>query len=162
MYVGYSLIAALVAAVVGLAGGYALGFTHAAEDVTARWNEERVKTMRAVDKARQEVARIEARAEAQIRKQTDEYTQELRRREAAAAGNRRELDRLRHLLAAAAGRSPAAKDSTPGQPPDGAASVAGELLGECAGELAAMGEQASRLASQLIGLQSYVNAIRER
>jgi hypothetical protein len=158
----FQLIAAAgIACAVSLAGGYLWGFQGGAAAVEAEWNKERLATFAALDAERQRVIEVERRWDANVREQADAYSHEIRRREVAAAGTRRELDRLRDALAAAdrrtltapAGDRPAA---------DGDAALAAILLGECATELVALGDAAERLAGQVMGLQQFVRLVETR
>lgn len=157
-----SLIHILIAAVIGCAltgiGGYLAGRDAGADDMKAQWDAEKIASYVLVEKARAEIGRVERKAELEVRRISESYTEEIRRRDVAAAATRRELDRLRQSIAAAGNSQPA--PVTPDRPPaDGAAPAAGNLLGECATELVEMGGHAERLSGQVMSLQDYVRTL---
>lgn len=80
--------------------------------------------------------------------------------DAAAAGARSQLQRLRATIAAAITTRPVqpGANSGPRPDPDAAAIAAGDVLSECAGEVVEMGEQAEDLAIRLRGLQAWARS----
>ena len=92
---------------------------------------------------------------AERQKLEDRYVQDKRKADAAAAGARAELGRLRDQLAArgAAAATTAAPIRVDGGSPEA------QLLGACASALVGVAEDADRLAAQVIGLQAYVRGV---
>lgn len=158
-----SVVHILIAAAIGCAmagiGGYWYGHISGSESTRVRWNAERLAQHRALDEARRHIARIENEAEMEVRAMSEAYTNEIKRRDISAAAARRELDRLRQSIASAASSSNASPAAPDRPPVDGAAPVAGNLLGECAEELVAMGGHAERLSGQVMSLQDYVRTL---
>jgi hypothetical protein len=152
------IVVAALACVVSLAAGYLWGFQGGTAAVLVDWDKERLAGFAAVERERQRVIEIERRMELKVREQADVYSKEILRRETAAAGTRRELDRLRVALARA-DRGPSAAPADDRPEVDGGAALATVLLGECATQLVEMGGHAERLAGQVIGLQQYVRTV---
>ncbi len=159
MSVVHLLIAAVVGCLLTATAGYWVGHESGRKDVQSRWDAEKVRAYAAAEVARKRVTQIEQEAEIEVRRLSDAYSKEVARRDAALSASHRELDRLRHAIAAA-DRNRLPKPAACRPEADGAASVAGDLLSACAGELVEMGEQAERLAGQVISLQDYIRIIR--
>jgi hypothetical protein len=162
MTVLHVLIAALIACLVTAVAGYWAGHSSGVQATETKWNKERLAAHRAADEARLRIAKIEEETTLQVRAISDAYTKEIRRRDAALSSSRRELDRLRLVIDAAAtrdGRRPEAAANRPEV--DGAAATAGVLLSACAGELVEMGGQAEHLAGQVISLQEYIRTLQK-
>lgn len=149
-------IAAAIAIATSGAIGYVKGRSSGAEAVQARWDAERVTQLQAQAAAQGAKAKAEDAIARQLKDQSDAHTKEIGRRDVAVAGARTELARLRDALAAAATVRHITPATPPGPAPD-AAAAARDVLGSCAQELVGLGEQADRLAGQLIGLQDYAN-----
>ncbi len=85
------------------------------------------------------------------------YVENQRRAAADAAAAGGALERLRVELAAA----PAGGGATSAAGTDhGTGGLERELLGQCAGALGAMAQEADRLAGKVVALQAYVQAVR--
>ena len=151
------LLVTLVASIVISGGlGYWAGHGKGVAALQARWDAERVSQYQAIEKARQEAAEARQRADADLAKQKESYDAERRRQADASVATGRELQRLRDALATSAlGHRERASAQGSGPRTDGAAAAAGELLAACGQALAGMGDDARRLAAQVIGLQGY-------
>jgi phage-related minor tail protein len=150
--------AAVMAALLSAAGGTVLGYKYGKREVESAWAKEKVAYVEAAQLA---VRRIEATRRIlndELEKQSNDFTAQMRRQKAAVDAGRRELDRLRHAIAAT-GNRPVSSVAEAGPAIDGGASIAGELLGECAAEYLALGEESGRLAAQLTALQGYVRSL---
>lgn len=128
----------------GVTAGLVYVYRLGVQNERARMAAQLVAALEARDAAERDAAR-------RLKVITDAHTAEIDRRARAAAAARADVDRLRRAVDAAARAAPAA----PGSPPDGAAARAGELLAECGGEVARLGDEARGLAAQVIGLQAY-------
>jgi hypothetical protein len=147
-------IAAAIAIATSGTLGYVKGRSSGAQAVQARWDAERVAQLQAHADALAAKSKAEDALARQLQAQADAHTQEIQRRDAAGAGARTELARLRDALATTA-TSRHDPQATPTGPAPDAAAAARDVLGSCAQELVGLGEQADRLAGQLIGLQDY-------
>jgi hypothetical protein len=97
-----------------------------------------------------EQALVAAKQDVEVR-----YAQLKKRNEAAAAGARSELERLRDTLA----QRPAGADATASAGVDGGPGLEQQLLGRCAQTLLGLAVTADRLEAQIVGLQGYVNNV---
>lgn len=153
------VLAALIAGATGAWSGYGAG----AAKMQAAWTADKLERERALTRALRERAEMEAKLNEELQRQAQAHSQEVARQQAAAGAARGELERLRRALSKVA-RAPVRRDASPapavaGCAPDGAAPILRELLGECASELATMGEAAGGLAGQVTGLQQYIRTI---
>ena len=125
-------------------------------EVRAEWALEAAELARAANQAerkRQADAQLERE---RIEKERQTYVQDLARADAAAAGARSELDRLRvaiKTLAPRGGGVPEAPATAPRAADPGAAA---ELLAECAGAHQELAAETDRLAIQLAALLALV------
>jgi hypothetical protein len=140
------VITALVLVV--LAGTHWKAYTNGQKAVRAEYQAKELAAEKAARAREQELI-------AERQKLEDRYVQDKRKAEAAAAGARAELGRLRDQLAARG-----APTQTPATPirADGGSPEA-QLLGACASALVGVAEDADRLAAQVIGLQAYVRGV---
>lgn len=123
-----------------------------------RMQSEKLAAQQAVIAAQRAKADAEASLAAQLEEQAHEHSKREQALRAGRDGLQRDLVRLRDALATArvslrALGQPEAAGARPQA--DGAAAGAGELLGECATQLAEVGGRADSLAAQVIGLQAY-------
>jgi Sec-independent protein translocase protein TatA len=145
MYIRLVIVAIVL---VVLAGTHWKAYTNGKKAVRAEYQAKELAAEKAAREREQELV-------AERKKLEDRYVQDKRKAEAAAAGARAELGRLRDQLAA---RS--ATTQTPATPirVDGGSPEA-QLLGACASALVGVAEDADRLAAQVIGLQAYVRGV---
>lgn len=135
------------------------------------WQRHQAKTQtaaRAVAEQQAAVAKATAAAQADARERerlintnakraTDAADQKRQAAQAAAAGARAELDRLRNALAAApTGGASAPAGAASG--PDGSASFRA-VVAECAGRLVEVAADSDACGAQLSGLQGWVRAV---
>jgi hypothetical protein len=105
-----------------------------------------------------EAARAQEHALGEAKQKAEEaYAVQKRKADVAARNARAELDGLRKELYALP--TPAAGANTPALPRTDGASLERQLLGECASALVEVAAGADILATQLVGLQSYVRNI---
>jgi hypothetical protein len=140
----------------GWLNGNKLGLRAGKAEIQEKWDADRLEQAAAVEKARAEKEAAERAAARQIQEKIDEYSEEIRRRDASIDTNRRELVRLRSALATAnLGLRKQSEAASTGHATDGGSGRAAEYLGQCAGRLVEMGERASILAGKVIALQKY-------
>lgn len=139
----YGALFAIVA--MGLVGVYQAGKMNERDRMAVKL----AKALEQRDEAERENAR-------RMKVMTDAYTAELDRRARSAAAARADVERLRRAAADADAASAPA-----GPAADGAGARPGDLLAACGAELARMGEDASRLAARVIGLQQYARLAEE-
>jgi len=134
-----------------LAAGYAFWTNHQRDigraEITAQWTAEKL--------AESEAARQREKALTLATQGVDHAYQKDKQRRAAA--DRATAGRLRDFEAALAGAG--SSDAAAATRDHGAGSVERELLGNCAASFAAMGAEADRLASKIVGLQGYVRDV---
>jgi len=141
------------AAAAALIGSHLYAYTAGKATVKAAWDKETAAQIRAALVAEQAARAKEKALIDEKAKLEKSYADEKRKAAAAAASARNELDRLRAEIKAAADRSARANPATPGRAHGPAAFP--ELLGECAGALLEMGQEADRLKGIAQGLQDY-------
>lgn len=145
MYIRLVIVAIVL---VVLAGTHWKAYLNGKKAVRAEYQAKELAAEKAAREREQELV-------AERKKLEDRYVQDKRKAEAAAAGARAELGRLRDQLAAR-GAAP----TTPATPIRAdAGTIEGQLLGACASALVGVAEDADRLAAQVIGLQAYVRGV---
>lgn len=147
--------AALLGCVLSFGAGYWRGHVSGAASVQAKWDEQTAAMAKALSQALLEKQAAEGRLAIELKEQSNAHSSHLRRNDAALAGARSELARLRAALAGGHREQPQASASGPAA--DGATATAGDVLGWCAERLVGLGGQADGLAAQVIGLQTYAN-----
>lgn len=150
------IVALVVALVVGGFGIHRAGVTSGEARIQAQWDAERLAHAEAVQRAQRDKEAAERDLAIRLQESADAHTATLDRlRESESAAGRAQL-RLRAALATAAiGAREQPQATAAGCAADGAATAAGELLGECAARLVELGGSADRLAAQVVGLQAY-------
>lgn len=126
--------------------------------VRAQWDKERAELAAKALDAERAARRKEQALVAERKKLEDKYVEDKRKADAAAAGARTELDRLRDAIAGAPG-CPAAADPAAAGRAAGAARLELELLGACATALTDLAAEADRLETRVVGLQQYVKQV---
>ena len=133
--------------VAGLAvAGYGLGRWHQYQHDSAAHAK---ATLEALEKAEAEY-QVKLKI---VEGQVDEQRKRVEAAQRSATNARGELGKLRDIIA----RAQESAASAPGT--DDSAATASELLGECSERYQALGEEAGRLANQVIGLQQYVRQV---
>lgn len=151
------IILAAVSVAISATTGYGVGRRHGGEAVQAKWDADRVTQLQALTAAQSAKSQAEDAIAKQLAAQTQAHTQALTRRDAAVAGARSELTRLRNALAAPSPAGhPDPQAPATGPATDGSGTFRG-ILRSCAEELVQVGEHADRLAAQVTGLQLYAN-----
>lgn len=141
--------------IVGM-NAYSKGKAAGSAEVQQQWDAVAEAQRKAVEQATAEKIEAENRLAHQLQEQANALTAQIRSRDAAIRAARTELARLRDALATAAiGAREHASPAAAGPPADGAPADTGQLLGACAERLVELGEQADRLATQVVGLQDY-------
>lgn len=154
-YIGAALLTVAI-----LGGTYAAGYSSGEAEIQVKWDEQTNAMAKALTQALLAKQEAEGRIAADLKEQSDAHSSDLKRNDAALAGARSELARLRAALAAIGHREqPPA--SAAGPAPDGAAATAGDVLGWCAERLVGLGGQADGLAAQVIGLQTYAKTAQQ-
>jgi Flp pilus assembly protein TadB len=145
---------AVVASIVALLGvfgftAYSMGKQAGADNVMARWQAHELERSKAVAEAQLRQVDAQRAERERIEKERQKYVQELARADAAAAGARDELERLRHVIATLAPGGAGVPQA--GAPAAGAgdAGTAAQLLGECAAAHQELAREADRIATQL-------------
>ena len=125
--------------------------------VQSKWNEETARQIQTALKAEQAARAREQALVAQRSELETRYAQEKRKSDAAAAGAKSELERLRAEIKAANGRSAGSNPAAPGRAHGSSAFP--ELLAECAGALVDLGQEADRIKGIAGGLQDYAKNV---
>jgi hypothetical protein len=146
----------LIAALVGAAALFGVGYAKGSASVRADWDKERaVLTAAALDAERK--AREEERAKAvKAQEVANAYRQQANKAKASAAAAGSELDRLRNAIADGSGSAACHADAT-GRP-DGA-DTARELVGACAVELSIMAAAADIAEARVSALQAWIREV---
>lgn len=148
------MMAALAAALIG---SHWYVFTAGKSSVQAKWDKDIAERAQIALAAEQAARQKEQSLVAQKDQLERRYVDQKRKSEAAAARANAELSRLRDEIRAAASR-PASKDPAPASRADGTNAFP-ELLGECAGALLELGQEADRLKGIAGGLQDYAKNV---
>lgn len=152
----WRITAALIVAAL-LAGTHWKAYVSGKQTVQAEWNLDIQKRTEQALAAEQAARNQEQQLVAAKHKAEEAYVNEKRKAARAAAGAESELDRLRDAIAER-GDSPDPGSCT--QPrADGGARLELELLGQCAGALTQLGQEADRLETIIVGLQGYVKNV---
>lgn len=164
-----ALLLAVLLAALGLA--WRAAATHYTNQgraqVQARWDAAVRQQERDHARATAAAQERERRAEQQAQAAADDNARRIAARETAlrghAAGLERDLERLRHELAAAdaafAGFRASRADASAAAGADAAAAGARELFRQCAGRYAGMAANAAGLAAQVTGLQDHLRIV---
>lgn len=153
------IAAALLACAMSFGAGYWRGHVSGAASVQAEWDEQTAAMARELSKALIEKQAAEGRLAVELQEQSNAHSSNLRRNDAALAGARSELARLRAALSGGRREQPQASASGPAA--DGSTATAGDVLGWCAERLVGLGGQADGLAAQVIGLQTYAKTAQQ-
>ncbi len=146
----------LIAAIVGAAALFGVGYAKGSASVRADWGKERAAlTAAALDAERK--AREEERSKAvKAQEVTNAYRQQANKAKASAAAAGSELDRLRSAIADGSGSAACHTDAT--SRPDGA-DTARELVGACAAELSIMAAAADDAEARVTALQAWIREV---
>jgi hypothetical protein len=125
-------------------------------EVRAEWSAERMQLAEAARQAEAKNRRERELERERIEKERQDHATKLARANAAAAGARSELDRLRVAIQTLTPRGGGVPEAGPAAPRAGDPGAAAELLSECAGAHQELAAEADRLAIQLAALLALV------
>lgn len=146
-----------LALVIVLAFTHFVSYRYGRATVRAQWEQDKAQRTQQALAAEQAARAREQELIDKRKKLEDRYAQNKRKADAAAAGARTELGRLRDQLAAAGGQTPA--DPAAPARADAAPSAERAVISECAGALVEMAANADRLSATVTGLQGYVSEV---
>lgn len=153
-----------LAIAMGLALLASHGFMYQAgqDSILSQWHQVKAADAMAQADSEARARDRERQISKQIRTAEDRHVQEVSRRSADASGARLELERLRTQIAAgiAVPACTASQASTSAARVDAPAAYS-ELFEQCSVALSDVATEADRLAGQVTGLQSYIQATQE-
>jgi len=153
-----------LAIAMGLALLASHGFVYQAgqDSILSQWHQAKAADAMAQAASEARARERERQISNQLRTAEDRHVQEVSRRSADASGARLELERLRTQIAAgtAVPACTAAQASTAGAGFDAPPALS-ELFEQCSVALSDVAAEADRLAGQVTGLQSYIQATQE-